>query len=102
MKKLILFLTFIFGMPAWALCSIGDGESVCTLPNQGMSLFQNQSIQGLTMNENSMPSNSLKTRNKSSSFNRTLNQNGIKMQGNIGCQFGNCNRKNNNDFLLNQ
>ena len=102
MKKYILIMIIIFGMPAWALCSIGDGESVCTLPNQGMSLFQNQSIQGLTMNENSMPSNALKTKDTSRSFNRTLNQSGIKMQGNLGCQFGNCNRENNNDFLLNQ
>ena len=102
MKKLILFLTFIFILPAWALCPVGEGESVCTLPNQGMSLFQNQNIQGLTMNENSMPSNAVKTRNKGGSFNRTINQNGINMQGSLGCQFGNCNKENNNDFLPNQ
>ena len=104
MKKLILFLTFVFILPAWALCPVGDGESVCTLPNQnqGVSLFQEQRVEGLTMNDSSMPSNALKTRNKGSSFNRTLNQNGIRMQGNIGCQFGNCNRENSNDFLMNK
>ena len=104
MKNLILFLTFIFILPAWALCPIGEGDSVCTLPNQnqGMSLFQNQNIQGLTMNESSMSSNTLKTKDTSRSFNRTLNQSGIKMQGNLGCQFGNCNRENNNDFLQSQ
>ena len=104
MKKLILFLTFIFILPAWALCPIGNGESVCSLPNQnqGMSLFQNQNIHGLNMNNGSMPSNALNIKGTSSSFNRTLNQSGIKMQGNLGCQFGNCNRENNNDFLLNQ
>ena len=104
MKKYILIMIIIFGMPAWALCSIGDGESVCTLPNSdsGMTSFQSPNTSGLNMNKDSMPSSSLKSTNSGSSFNRMQNQSGIKMQGSLGCQFGNCNKENTNDFLPNQ
>jgi hypothetical protein len=97
MKKYIIFMIIILGMPSWAVCPIG--ESVCTLPDSGITLFQNQNASGLNMNMGSMPSNSEKTRDKGSSFNRTLNQNGIRMQGNLGCQFGNCNKTSGNNFL---
>lgn len=104
MKKIILILTFIFILPAWASCPLSSNENICTLSKQdsGMMLFQNQNIQGLNMNDNSMPSNSLKSTSTGDSFNRVLNQNGIKMHGSLGCGFGNCNRENNNDFLFNQ
>lgn len=104
MKKLILIFAFFLVLPSWALCPIGEGESVCTLPNQnqGMTLFQNQNSQSFGMNEKNMPSNSLKSTDTNNSFNRTLNQSGIKMQGSLGCTFGNCNKENNNDFLMNQ
>ena len=98
MKKLILILTFIFILPAWALCPL-DGESVCTISDSDMVMLQNQNTQGLNMNNGSMPSNALNIKGASSSFNRTLNQSGIRMQGNLGCQFGNCNKEKSNDFL---
>ena len=102
MKKFILILTFIFIMPAWALCPIEE-EGVCKISdlNQSMPLFQSQDSAGININKN-MPSNSLPATNTGSSFNRTQNQSGIKMQGSLGCQFGNCNESGNNDFLPNQ
>ena len=100
-KSILLFLVFV-GMPALAVCPVEN--SVCTLPDSGSGriLFQNQNVQGLNMNQNSMPSSFSKTNGTSGSFNRTLNQSGIKMQGSLGCQFGNCNKDNNNDFSLNK
>ena len=102
MKKGILILLVVFGMPSWAACPLG--ESVCTLPNSdsGMTSFQSPNSSGLNMNNASMPSSSLKSTNKGTSFNRMQNQSGIKMQGSLGCQFGNCNKENNNDLLPNQ
>ena len=106
MKKIILILTltFVFVSQTWALCSI-DGESLCTIPERGsnMPLFQNQNATGLNSNENNgISSNSFQSSNMGTSFNRMQNQTGVKMQGSLGCQFGNCNNGNNSGFLPNQ
>jgi len=101
MKKIILILTFIFIMPAFALCPAG--ESVCTISGSDMPLFQNQYNVKTNWEENKNKSlNSLNSSGMDDSFKRLQNQNGIKMHGSLGCQFGNCNSENNNDFLPNQ
>lgn len=107
MKKTVLFLILImvFIPFGWALCPIESSENVCTLPgsNTGMPLFQSQSSTGINSGENkSMSLNVIQQSNTGGSFNRMQNQSGIKMQGSLGCQFGNCNSENNNDFLPNQ
>ena len=102
MKKFLSLIFILFlGMPTLALCSIGDGESVCTLPNSSssMPLFQNN--MGInTQNTNSSnlktPNPSQNSSNLNSSFGRTKNQDGVQMQGSLGCQFGNCNKDINN------
>lgn len=101
MKKYILIMIIIFGMPSWAVCPIG--ESVCTLPDSGMPIFQiqNNSDPGLNKKNNS-PQNTLKPSGMGSSLNRTQNHDGIKMQGSLGCQFGNCNKTPGNDLLPNR
>lgn len=99
MKKVLIILLLFIGMPSFALCPIGDGESVCTLPNSSSSipLFQTNDIS----NPNS-PQSQLQNRNNTNSFGRTRNKEGIQMQGSLGCQFGNCNNEQNSIFLPNQ
>jgi len=103
MKKFLFIIFILFlGMPAFALCSIGNGESVCTLPNNSSSnlLFQNNNIgaNDNLKNNNSNMNNpaSMGSSNMNSSFGRTKNQSGLQMQGSLGCQFGNCNKAINN------
>lgn len=102
MKKLLLILTLSLVVPAWALCPIENGESVCTLPvdnPSGMQLFQNNNTINSNTNINKM-TNTLQPSVLNNSF--IQNQNGIQMQGSLGCQFGNCEKGGNNDFLKNQ
>lgn len=107
MKKLLLFLSLIFIFPAWALCPADSGESMCSLPDSlqsssGMPLFKQKNSEtdlGKGLN-NSL--NAVEPTGLNSTFNKTQNQSGIQMQGSLGCQFGNCNRGANNDFLENQ
>lgn len=99
MKKFLLVFALLLVMPAWALCSVTEGESVCTLPqnNPGMPVFQDNSNVGeLNMDSSNT---SLNPTNMDSSFSRTQNKTGIQMQGSLGCQFGNCNSEINNQFL---
>ena len=98
MKKVLIILLFI-GMPSFALCPIENGESVCTLPNGSstMPLFQTNDIS----NSNSSQSQ-LQNKNNTNSFGRTKNNEGIQMQGSIGCQFGNCNNEPNSTLLPNK
>ena len=103
MKKFLFVIFILFlGMPTLALCSIGDGESVCTLPNNSSSnlLFQNNNT-GVNNSNNSNsnmsnPASMGTTSNMNSSFGRMKNQSGLQMQGSLGCQFGNCNKDINN------
>ena len=95
MKKYLLFISMFIIFPAWALCPVGDGESVCSLSgtspsSSGMPLFQ-QNNSETNLNEN-----------LNNSFGKTQNHDGVQMQGSLGCQFGNCNKGANNDFLENQ
>ena len=105
MKKFLLIFILGMTMPGFALCPIGDGETVCSLENNNLSsetLFQNTSSFEKT-NNNSMNSPSqLNTQNNSSSFGRIKNSNGIQMQGSLSCQFGNCNDNSGSTFLPNQ
>ena len=100
MKKILLICLIYTGMPAWALCPIEGGESICTIQNNTSSLplFQNVSTD-TGMNDNQK---STQNQNNISSFNQTQNQNGIQIPGSLGCQFGNCNKNGNNDFLKKQ
>lgn len=106
MKKLIiLFLTFVFALPAWSACFINNEESVCSLSNNNFSdeqLLQNKSTIDMNSDIKSPNANTLNQSNFNDSFNQTQNNNGIQMQGSLGCQFGNCNREKNSDFLQNK
>ena len=106
MKKLLLFISFIFIFPAWAMCSIDSGESLCILPNSsssGMPLLTPQNNAGLNSDKNmGSTGNNLQPSSLNSSFSKVQNQSGIHMQGSLGCQFGNCNKGSNNDVLENQ
>ena len=64
MKKLLLFLSFIFIFPAWALCPVESGESVCSLSDMSspsnLPLFkiQNEKENG---SEENMDSSAVKS-----------------------------------------
>jgi hypothetical protein len=120
MKKLFLIYVLFIALPVFASCPIGDGESVCTLPNgsangqiAGMGLnspntnaLNNNLVNPIGINNNAnngMPQmNTLQPSKLNNSFNSTQNQNGIQMNSSLGCQFGNCNKKANSDYLDNQ
>ncbi len=108
MKKLLLFLSFIFIFPAWALCPVESGESVCSLSDMSspsnLPLFkiQNEKENGSEENMDSSAVKSVQPTGLTNPFSKTQNPSGIHMQGSLGCQFGNCNRGANNDFLENQ
>lgn len=103
MKKLLLLLTLIFVLPAWSMCSVAEGESICTLSNTGsssMPLFQNQATTGINSNQDvNMPSKTLQPSGSNYSFGQTQNQKGIQMQGSLGCQFGNCSKNDKDNFV---
>ena len=107
MKKYLLFISMFIIFPAWALCPVGDGESVCSLSgtspsSSGMPLFQ-QNNSETNLNENLNNSvKSIQPTGLNNSFGKTQNHDGVQMQGSLGCQFGNCNKGANNDFLENQ
>jgi len=120
MKKFLLILMFVFAAPVFALCPIGDGESVCTLPNtstQGqisdMSINSpnTNALNRNVINSNGMNNgddniksqfNTFKPTNLNNSLGNIQNQSGIQMNSSLGCQFGNCNKNANPDFLENQ
>ena len=108
MKKLLLFLSIFFIAPAWALCSVDSNETICSLSDSSsmssdMPLFKMQNSTGIN-SENNMnnPANIIIPTGLNNSLNKTQNPSGVHMQGSLGCQFGNCNRGANNDFLENQ
>ena len=97
MKKLLLICFIVMSTPVLALCSIADGESVCSIQNNSsavMPLFQN--------NTDTKNNNQNQPKNNVNSFGQTRNREGIQMQGSLSCQFGNCKKESNNDFLPNQ
>ena len=108
MKKLLFFLSLVFISPAWALCSVDSNESVCSVSDfsssaSDMPLFKMQNTSGINSGNNiNNPANIIKPTGLNNSLNKTQNSNGVHMQGSLGCQFGNCNRGANNDFLENQ
>lgn len=99
MKKLLFILAILASVPAYSLCSITNGESICTLTNSTnvqTPLFQQQNTNlNQTQTQIQMPNNS-------NSLGRTQNKKGIQMQGSLSCQFGNCNYDSESTFLPNQ
>ena len=107
MRKLLLILSFLFIFPAWALCPIDSGESVCALPDSsspasGMPLFKQNNTEMNSGKSLNNPVNTIQPTGLNNPFSKTQNQSGIHMQGSLGCQFGNCSKGANNDFLENQ
>ena len=109
MKKLFLFLSIFFIFPVWALCPVepDSGESVCTLPGSslestGVPLFKQKNAEDNTKRSINNRVDTVQPTGLNNPFNKTQNQSGIHMQGSLGCQFGNCNKGANNDFLENQ
>lgn len=107
MKKLLLFLSLFLIIPAWALCPVDGGESVCSLPDasqssSGMPLFQQNNTEENSAGGLNNSANTIRPTGLTNPFSKTQNQSGIHMQGSLGCQFGNCNKGANNDFLENQ
>ena len=105
MKKLLIIFALFFVLPAWSACSIAEGESVCTISNTNSlntPLFQNNAKTGINSNQNmNMPSKTIQQSGSNYSFGQTQNQKGIQMQGSLGCQFGNCDKNNKNNFVNN-
>ena len=106
MKNLLLFLSFVFIFPAWALCPVDSG--VCSIsdlppapsPSAGIPLFKQNAND--TNNDMNNTVNAIQPTGLNNPFSKTQNPSGVHMQGSLGCQFGNCNRGANNDFLENQ
>ena len=101
MKKFILLFVCAITVPIHALCSIEEGESICTIQNSNPSsspLFQNNNIKQ-NANENNIPG---KSSSLNTSFGQQQNKSGIQMNSSLGCQFGNCNKSSKTDFLNNQ
>ncbi len=87
MKKFLLVFALILALPSCALCPI-------------MPLFQNNNTINSKLNMNN--SNGIQNPSRTGgSFSRTQNQEGIRMQGSLGCQFGNCNKEINTPFTPN-
>jgi hypothetical protein len=88
-------------MPAWALCKIG--ENICTIPSENSVNFP--SIQN-TNNEFGINTGHSELNNPAQNTMQSdmqkQNLNGIQMQGSLGCQFGNCKKKQETDFMQNQ
>ena len=102
MKKLLLFMFLFLVVPVWALCPISEGENVCTISNSiDKPLFQNPNINDTKAARKNINNNFLQTKGQKNSFSQTQNQSGIKMQGSLGCQFGNCETNENTNFLNN-
>lgn len=102
MKKFLLVFALILALPSCALCPIEAGETVCSIQNSNtsMPLFQNNNTINSKLNMNN--SNGIQNPSRTGgSFSRTQNQEGIRMQGSLGCQFGNCNKEINTPFTPN-
>jgi len=100
MKKLIILCLLLVSVPAFALCSIESGESICSIsnPNNNSSLPIFQSPNAASNINNST--------NKISSKNQLNNpvriQNNSILKYNSGCQFGTCVQDINNSNENNQ
>lgn len=89
MKILNLFIALLLISPAFALCPVNSGESVCNLPNYGsnqLPIFQDENSEA----------NMNKTQPQLQPFHDNNNMNQINdnniFNNQTGCQFGICNQ----------
>ncbi len=103
MKKLIILCLFLISVPAFALCSIESGESICSISNpnnsNSMPIFKSPNA---ASNINNSASNFNSYRQNTKLNNQLREQNSSIMKYNSGCQFGTCVQDVNNANESNQ
>ena len=86
MKKFLIVPAILLSLPSYALCPIGDGETVCTLPEfrqQVRPIYQESPSLNSTPNINLQPLSRTDPMKQMRGPNNDLNYNS-------GCQFGVC------------
>ncbi len=87
MKNFLIFMSMLIVVPAYSLCPIENGETVCEVPKAKQSFDSMFMDRRNTTQPNNR--NTLQPKNRENSMNSMRGQNNT-LNNNSNCAFGNC------------